>query len=105
MPGAPKIDLVAIRKRNQAALKKLENGGKARYMYTLYNGKALLVIGTPEPALEHAMREGGAYSGIVEITKGTLTDPGQLKFTGVKANRRQLDDELKLFTKKKAVYV
>jgi hypothetical protein len=101
MPG---IDFAGLRKRNQAALKKLENGGSARYLYALSGRKAVLVIGTGDPALEETLRKGNAYAGTITVTKGTLADPGQLKFTGVKANRRELEDELKLFTKKKVVY-
>ena len=103
MPGA-KIDLLTIRKRNQAALKKLENGGRSPYVYTLYGGKALLIIGKIDPEIEHALRGCKPYVGTVEVTKGSLTDPGQLKFTGVPANRHELETELKQFTKKKVVY-
>lgn len=104
MSAPIKINFASLRKTNQAALKKLENGGKAPFLYALSGRRAVLLIGTGEPQVRAALQAADAYSGTVTVTKGSLTDPGQLKFTGVKANRRELEDELKEFTKKKVVY-
>ena len=42
------------------------------------------------------------YSGKIMVTKGTITNPGQLKVTGCKSNRYEFETALAKFTKKRS---
>jgi hypothetical protein len=102
MPSAAEINKI-----NQKNLKRLDNGGKTSFLYWREkSGGGVVLIGDGHDAalLSKVANNKNVVRGTVTITKGTLTDPGTLKFIGNIANRRELEDALKPITKKKVLY-
>ena len=96
----------AIQKKNQANLKAVDNGGTVTYLYTGVGRDAVILIGAGHDSeLVKRVKKSRPYSGEIMVTKGTITNPGQLKVTGCKSNRSEFETALAKFTKKKVVYV
>lgn len=89
-------DIDPISQRN---LKKLENGGTTDY----WQKAKVVAIGPGHKPEIIAELEDGGVKGKVTITKGTLTNPGQLEVTGCR-NRREFQDTIERFSKKKVVF-
>lgn len=102
------IDWASLKKANAAALKKVDNGGSTPYKYTKAGSKAFLIIGEEKkhaPANIAMMGTAKSfYSGVIKVKKGGLTDPGSLTVSGCKANRKEFEDAIAEFSKKKVIY-
>lgn len=99
-------DVNAMTKINAANLKKLENGGRIDYLFTMDGRQALLLIGKGhDPKLMQAVSKAKHFSGTIEIKKGGLTNAGDLTVTGCSGRRSEFETYVKTFSKKKVVYV
>ena len=90
-------DVDPINKRN---LKALENGGKTEF----WQAGSVVLIGAGHKAeiVEEVKKTG--WTGKITITKGSGTNPGSLEVTGAKSGRREFEDTVARFSKKKVGY-
>jgi hypothetical protein len=99
------IDWAGIEKKNQANLKKLKDGQSIDFLYVLAGRNGVVLIGPGHSAsIVTEVKKNRPYQGTITITKGGLTNAGELKVTGVKSDQLQFKDALKNFTKKKIVF-
>jgi hypothetical protein len=85
---------------NQRNLKALDNGGTTEFWI---KGKVCAIGNGHKPDLMADLKKGGAKATLV-ITKGTMTNPGQLEVKGLSGQRSEFEDTIKRISKKKVVF-
>ena len=97
MPTYERKDIDPVNQRN---LKALDNGGTAEF----WMKGQICAIGAGHKSDLMADLKNGGFKGSIKITKGKLTDPGTLEVTGCKSQRREFEDGIHRFSKKKVIF-
>jgi hypothetical protein len=104
----PNVDYNKIRAKNKQNIKALKKPNLSiNYLFGGINKKFVLLIGNHDAPLMNALRQNNdsLMTGTITVTKGTMFEgPGEFKITGNKGRRREMQDELELFSRKKITW-
>ncbi len=86
---------------NKSNVKATKDGATVDYIAL----KQIVLIGNGhDNRLVDAIKKVKHCKGKITVDKGSILDKGELKVTGVSSNRREFEDAIKLFSKKKVTY-